>query len=315
MIKSLISWLFLTLIVIGFAIFSGSYDVKFDKILVAGTVDHNIVFNLRLPRIIAAIIVGGLLAISGLMMQNLVKNPLADPYILGVSGASACIQLLLISSGLLIPNWLILFLSFIFALGSLVFLIKLSYHNGLNTQKLILSGVVLAFAYAAIISLILTLSPANTIKPMLFWLMGDLGYSRFLWLGGIILFIGTFVLYKKSIELDILARGEIFAKKSGVNTTQINMMVLIVTTLFTTIAVNIAGTIGFVGLVVPHIVRLVVANNHKKLILFSAIFGSLFLVITDTLARTLVAPTQLPVGVFTALIGVPLFLILQWRRS
>lgn len=300
---------------LAFALSQGSQYIPLSFVFDQQSAEYSILSQVRFPRILAAVVAGALLSLSGLLMQNLVKNPLADPYVLGVSGASACAQLLLISSGLLLPSWLVLCVSFVFSGLSLWLLIGLNSKTSLNTQRLLLSGVVLAFAYSAIISLTLTLSPTETVKPMLFWLMGDLSYAQNLLAASLILLFGTVFVFFFHTELDILARGERFAQKSGVDVKKINLLILIVTTLFTTIAVHMAGTIGFVGLVTPHIARLLVSNSHKYLILASVILGGILVLIADTFARSAFSPMQLPVGVFTAILGVPLFLFLQWRRT
>lgn len=275
----------------------------------------DIVISIRLPRIINAITVGALLSVAGLMIQNLVKNPLADPYILGLSGASASIQLIIIASGLILPFWLFVLCGFFAAIISLLLLILVSSHKGINTNNLLLSGVVIAFAYGAIISLVLTLSPLASTKPMLFWLMGDLSFSHHSLFPIIALVIGSMWAFKYHKELDLLARGEFFARKSGVDVKRINLTLLLTTSVFTAIAVSMAGTIGFVGLVVPHISRLLVGNIHARLIPVSALLGAIILLIADTFARTIVAPIQLPVGIFTAIFGVPVFLFLLRKKA
>lgn len=276
---------------------------------------NEIIYSIRLPRIMNAVTVGALLSMAGLMIQNLVKNPLADPYILGLSGASASVQLLIIASGLMLPTWLFLLAGFIAAMASLLLLIVLSTNKRLNTNVLLLSGVVMAFAYGAVISLVLTLSPLSSTKPMLYWLMGDLSYAAFSWYPLLVLIIGMLWCWKYHKELDLLARGEFFALKSGVDVKRINLLLLLSSSLFTALAVSMAGTIGFVGLVVPHIARLIAGNSHSKLIPLSALIGAIVLLLADTLARSIVAPIQLPVGVFTALIGVPVFIFLIRKRT
>ncbi|MCF6289296.1 MAG: iron ABC transporter permease [Proteobacteria bacterium] len=276
---------------------------------------REIVLSIRLPRSFNAITVGALLSLSGLMIQNLVKNPLADPYILGLSGASASVQLAIISTGIVLPFWLFIGSGFIAAILSLLLIIAISSKSRINTNNLLLSGVVIAFAYGAIISLILTLSPTATTKPMLFWLMGDLSFANLSIYPIIILILGCVWAYKYHQELDLLARGEFFAQKSGVDVRKINMILLISTSIFAAIAVSMAGTIGFVGLVVPHIARMLVGNYHAGLIPVSALIGSIVLLLADTVARTIVAPIQLPVGIFTALFGIPVFLFLLRTRT
>ncbi len=274
-----------------------------------------IIYTLRLPRAINAITVGALLSLAGLLIQNLVKNPLADPYILGISGASAFIQLLIIASGFILPLWLFILCGFVASILSIVLLITISSRNGLKTNNLLLTGVVIAFAYGAMISLILSISPLSTTKSMLFWLMGDLSFSQLSFLPLILLIIGSLWVFRFHKELDIMARGDLFAKKCGVDVKSINLTLLITASVFTAIAVSMAGTIGFVGLVVPHIARLLVGNCHAHLIPISAIIGAVVLLIADTVSRTILAPIQLPVGIFTALFGVPLFLYLMTKRT
>lgn len=274
-----------------------------------------ILVSLRLPRVINAITVGSLLSLAGLLIQNLVKNPLADPYILGVSGASASLQLIIITSGLVLPLWLFVLCGFIASILSLLLLILISSKNGLKTNNLLLSGVVIAFAYGAIISLVLSISPSSTTKSMLFWLMGDLSFSQSALLPITVLIIGSIWVFTYRKELDILARGEFFAKKCGVDVNLINLTLLITASVFTAIAVSMAGTIGFVGLVVPHMARMLVGNNHTHLIPLSALIGSIVLLIADTVSRTILSPIQLPVGIFTALFGIPMFLYLMSKRT
>jgi iron complex transport system permease protein len=312
---SAIPFLLLVLILsIIIALSMGSHYIPFTEILFSNKWSE-IIYSIRLPRIVNAISVGGLLSLAGLLIQNLVKNPLADPYILGISGASASVQLAVIALGFTLPFWLFVTIGFVAALLSLALLLFLSSRRTINTQNLLLSGVVIAFAYGAIISMILTLSPAASTKPMLFWLMGDLSYSTTLFYPIIILVIGSIGAYKYHKELDLLARGEFFALKSGVNVKKINLVILLTTSVFTAVAVSMAGTIGFVGLVVPHLARLLVGNVHARLIPLSALIGAIILLLADTLARTVFAPIQLPVGVFTAFFGVPVFIYLLRNRT
>jgi len=306
--------LFLVLIIsIVISVSLGTHYVSLSEILFSSKWSE-IIISIRLPRILNAVSVGGLLALAGLMIQNLVKNPLADPYILGISGASASVQLALIALGISMPFWLFVASGFVAALLSLGLLLLLSSKKSINTQNLLLSGVVIAFAYGAIISLILTLSPSASTKPMLFWLMGDLGYSTTLVYPLVVLLLGCLWAYKYNKELDLLARGELFALKCGVDVKKINFVILMTTSVFTALAVSMAGTIGFIGLVVPHLARLLVGNVHAKLIPLSVLIGAIVLLLADTLARTIVAPIQLPVGVFTAFFGVPVFIWLLRKK-
>ena len=187
--RQYIALLLLLLVTIIFSLTTGSISIPLAEMF--SEKYHTIIFEIRIPRMANAIIVGALLSVSGLMIQNLVKNPLADPYILGVSGASAMVQLLLIAFGIVLPFSLFMLTGFMATLLALLLLLLISSKKSLNSTNLLLSGVVLAFAYSAIISLILTLSPTATTKPILFWLMGDLGYSSFSLFPIIALIIGS----------------------------------------------------------------------------------------------------------------------------
>ena len=272
---------------------------------------HNIIWQLRLPRIINAIMVGACLALAGLLIQNLVKNPLADPYLLGVSGGAAVVQLLVIITGLsLSQHWLFVF-GFMGSLLATLLLLKLSYKGRIRPDKITLNGVVLAFGFAAFISFILATASGQQIKSMMFWLMGDMSFAQPNAVMPVLLSLSVLMLLKHNRALDLLARGELFALKSGVNTNRVNLLIFIMTALLTSMAVAQAGTIGFVGLVIPHLVRLISGHQHRKLIPMCVLIGACFLLAADTLARTLMSPIQLPVGIFTALIGVPVFLWLN----
>ncbi|GMR15227.1 MAG: iron ABC transporter permease [Gammaproteobacteria bacterium] len=271
-----------------------------------------LVWRLRLPRAMAAWAVGAMLAMSGSLMQVLLRNPLADPYILGVSGGAAFATLLGMVFGTAV-----IFLPWLALLGALVsVLIVFGLARGTgpwSSTRLLLTGVVTASGWAAMISLILSLSPDNSLRSMLFWLMGDLSYATLpLW--SLIVLAGSFVLtLGLARSLNVLAMGETTARLLGEPTRHLLWLVYLLASVLTATAVSIAGSVGFVGLIVPHLMRLLVGSDHRILIPAAALFGGLFLVLSDTLARTVLSPQQLPVGVITALLGVPLFLLLLNR--
>jgi iron complex transport system permease protein len=274
-----------------------------------------IALELRLPRAIAALVTGGLLALAGVLMQVLLRNPLADPYILGLSGGAAAFVLGGMSFGLaaVLPTGL---LAFAGALFSMLVVFVLGRGEGpWSTTRLLLTGVVIAAGWGALISLMLALGDDASLKGMLYWLMGDLGYSQLspwwlLALAGL-----TSVLALRARSLNVLAAGETQAALLGESPKHRHAEIYIAASLLTALAVAIAGTVGFVGLIVPHLVRLLVGADHRRLIPISALAGSVFLLLADTLARTVIAPRQLPVGVLTALLGVPLFLLLLRRTG
>lgn len=271
-----------------------------------------LVWRLRLPRAMAAWAVGAMLAMSGCLMQVLLRNPLADPYVLGVSGGAAFATLLgmVFGAAVIFLPWLAL----LGALVSVLIVFGLSRGTGpWSSTRLLLTGVVTASGWAAMISLILSLSPDNSLRSMLFWLMGDLSYATLpLW--SLIVLAGSFVLtLGLARSLNVLAMGETTARLLGEPTRHLLWLVYLLASVLTATAVSIAGSVGFVGLIVPHLMRLLVGSDHRILIPAAALFGGLFLVLSDTLARTVLSPQQLPVGVITALLGVPLFLLLLNR--
>jgi iron complex transport system permease protein len=304
-------WSLLLLVLVVVALSVGSVHVPFAALFDSNSAYFEIVWQLRLPRIINAIMVGACLALAGLLIQNLVKNPLADPYLLGVSGGAAVVQLLVIVTGLSLSQHLLFAFGFMGSLLATLLLLKLSYQGRIRPDKVTLNGVVLAFGFAAFISFILATASGQQIKSMMFWLMGDMSFAKPNALMPVLLLISFLLLIKHSRALDLLARGDLFALKSGVNTHRINLMIFMITALLTSMAVAQAGTIGFVGLIIPHLVRMVAGYQHRQLIPMCVLVGACFLLAADTLARTVMSPIQLPVGIFTALIGVPVFLWLN----
>lgn len=273
-----------------------------------------IIWRLRMPRALSAWLVGALLALSGCLMQVLLRNPLADPYILGVSGGAACASLLGMAAGIgaaFLPA---------LALGGALFSILLVFglargKGPWSGTRLLLTGVVTASGWAAIISLVLALGPDNSLRGMLFWLIGDLAHARS-GTGTVVVLAMVFALAMLfSRSLNVLAMGETTARLLGEETNRLLWLIYLLASILTATAVSIAGSIGFVGLIVPHLTRMVVGSDHRSLLPAATLFGGCFLVISDTLARTVLAPRQLPVGVVTAILGVPLFLLLLNRAK
>ncbi len=273
---------------------------------------RSLVYELRVPRALTAFSVGGLLAVAGVLMQVLLRNPLAEPYILGSSGGAAVFALLAISAG---ASALVIDASaFAGAMTAtvLVFLIAQGSGNWTPT-RLLLTGVVLAAGFGAVTTLILAMSPDQHLRGMLFWLMGDLSFAyapeRTLILLLLLVVGGTLA----ARHLNVLSAGETQASIVGMHVQRVRYVLFAAASLATAIAVTTVGVIGFVGLVVPHLMRLVAGSNHRIIVPASALGGGLLLVVADTLSRTLMAPRQLPVGALTAAIGVPLFLLLMHR--
>lgn len=275
--------------------------------------ERDLVLELRLPRALSAFAVGGLLALAGVLMQVLLRNPLADPYILGTSGGAAVGALAALSVGL--APWAVDAGAFAGALGAMLVVFLVAHGSGSWTPaRLLLTGVVLASGLSAVIGLLLTLSPEQGIHGMLFWLMGDFSFAHAPAPLLVVLAVGTMLALAAARELNVLARGETMAAILGQRVALVQTAIFVGAALLTAVAVTAAGTIGFVGLVVPHMIRLITGSEHRRVIPAAAIAGGCLLVLADTLARTAMAPRQLPVGTLTALLGVPLFLVLMWRQ-
>lgn len=272
-----------------------------------------LVRELRLPRALSAFAIGGLLALAGALMQILLRNPLADPYVLGVSGGAATFALLVLAAGL--GGMWVHGGAFAGALTATLLVFALAHGTGAWTPlRLLLTGVVVAAGFGAAVSLILALGPDSSLRGMLFWLMGDLSFARdpgpLLGLLALALVAGVLT----GRHLNVLARGDARAETLGVAVRPLRIGIYVAGSLLTAIAVATAGSIGFVGLVVPHLVRRLVGPDHRLLVPAAALGGGTLLMLADTAARTVAAPRQLPVGALTALIGVPLFLVLMRRQ-
>ena len=273
-----------------------------------------VILELRLPRALAAFGCGGLLALAGALMQVLLRNPLADPYVLGVSGGAGVGALLAILLGLSAAG--VPMLAFVGALAAMLLVFGLAHGDGSWTQtRLLLTGVVVAAGCGALVALILTLAPDRQVHGMLFWLMGDLSQAASPWPALLALLAALLVALPFARELNLLARGADQALALGVAVPTLRRIIYVVASLATAVAVTTAGSVGFVGLVVPHLIRLAVGNDQRLLLPAAVLAGGALLVLADTAARTLVAPIQLPVGVLTALIGVPAFLLLLGRSA
>jgi iron complex transport system permease protein len=276
--------------------------------------EHTLIMDVRLPRVIAAFAVGGLLALAGTLMQVLLRNPLADPYILGISGGAAVAVLTAMLLGL--SGFGLTVTAFSGALLTMLLVFTLSRGGGSwNPTRLLLTGVVVASGWAALIGFILTVSPDTDLKNMLFWLMGDLSFAGNPLPALMVLGIGLLLALGAARDLNILARGELQAMALGVATGTLSLLIYVLASLLTASAVTLAGSVGFVGLIVPHLIRLLGATDHRILLPCSVLLGGSLVVAADTFARTALAPQQLPVGIITALLGVPMFLYLLNRRT
>lgn len=280
-----------------------------------------ILFSVRMPRVILAAMVGAALSVGGVAMQGLLKNPLADGSTLGITSGGALGAVLSIVLGFNLPFFPqagLAFMSILFSFLSLVLILALAYKidYSLSTQTIILTGVIFSMLAGSMTSLLVTLA-GNSLKQVIFWSMGSFsgrGWSHVLLMLPFFL-TGTMILLGLSRELNAFALGEEQARYIGVDTKKTKLYILIVVSVLVGISVAVSGTIGFVGLVIPHITRLLTGPDHKKLLTFSILFGASFLMLTDLLARTVLSPTELPIGVVTSLIGALLFIYIFYTQT
>ena len=270
----------------------------------------------RLPRVILAAIVGAALACSGVVFQALLRNPLADPYILGISSGAGLGAIIAVISGFSWTLWgrsPIAVFAFAGALGTVWLVWGIGRVTGKShVTGLLLAGVVVNAFFSAVIMFLTSVAKSQQVYATIFWLMGNMTEEDFLvlWLGAGCVAAGMLTLFYISPQLNAISFGEDDARSMGVNTARTRTIAFAVAALITAVAVSLSGLIGFVGLVVPHGVRLVFGPDHRQLLPLSGIVGAIFLVAADTLARIVVAPAQLPVGVVTAIVGGPFFLVL-----
>ena len=283
--------------------------------------DYEIFVRVRLPRIILAAIVGAALACSGVVFQALLRNPLADPYILGISSGAGLGAIVAVVGGL---NWTLLGLSPIaaFAFAGALGTVWLVWFIGRLTGKfhvtgLLLAGVVVNAFFSALIMFLTSIAKGEHVYTTIFWLMGNMTEEDFLvlWVGAGCVAAGALALFYISPQLNALSFGDDEARSMGVNTGRTRTIAFAIAAGITAVAVSLSGLIGFVGLIVPHAVRLVLGPDHRQLLPLSGIVGAIFLIVADTLARIVVAPAQLPVGVVTAIVGGPFFLVLLVKYS
>jgi iron complex transport system permease protein len=281
---------------------------------------EQIIMKVRFPRVVLAMLVGASLSLAGAGFQGVLRNPLADPYTLGVASGSAVGAAFLILFGLqyaLLGQWSIPVVAFATGLASLWVVFRLANTQGkFQMETLILSGVVVQAFLGAVVSLMVSMS-SQVVNEILFWLMGSLSLRG--WSYSLLLtpytFIGLGIMLGYGRALNLFAMGERQAAHLGVHVNRTKTVVLIVATLMTAAAVSVSGIIGFVGLIIPHLVRLLVGPDYRLIIPLSAIYGAAYVLWADTLARMLLSPTEIPLGVVTAFLGAPFFAYLLSRHK
>jgi iron complex transport system permease protein len=279
----------------------------------------SIILDIRLPRVICVALTGASLSICGGAMQGLLRNPLADGSTLGVSSGASLGAVVAIAFGIRIPSFPFtgtMVMAILFALLSLIIILTLSYKMdySLSTHTIILIGVIYSMFVSSALSLITTFA-SDRVKEITFWLMGSLSGSSFenglVLLIALVVFGGAIILHSR--ELNAFAIGEENARHVGVNVKRVKLIIMIAVSGLIGVCVSIGGTIGFVGLVVPHMVRMITGPNHKKLLPASLFGGATFLMLADLVARKILSPLELPIGVVTSFIGAILFIYIFYN--
>ena len=293
----------------------------------APNLDYDIVVRVRLPRVLLAAIVGMALACSGVVFQALLRNPLADPYILGISsgaGLGAAVAVIVPWPWVLPLEGVVgevTLLAFVGALGTLGIVMGIGRAAGRgDTTSLLLAGVVVNAFLSAVILFLISIAADHQLETTIFWLMGHLNTAALenpwaIGFAAVVVVGGAVVLFALGAALNVLSFGRSDAQTVGVHVTAVQRIALLVASLGTAVAVSFSGLVGFIGLVVPHAVRLVFGPDHRRLIPLAAIYGAAFLIAADTFARVIVRPAELPVGVVTAMVGGPFFLVLLVRHA
>jgi len=283
-----------------------------------GSIPGQILLQLRLPRVLLAFAVGSGLGVTGAVLQALVRNPLADPYLLGLSGGAGLGAVIAIAAAVTSP-WGVPVAAFLGAIGAVLLVYRVSLVGGrrLDPRVLLLGGVVVGAFAGALMSAIISLSPAPQLRSAWLWLMGGFGGASWQALAvfGAYSAVPAVLLFVSARHLDLLVLGEETAQYLGTDIERVKRMVYFAASLLTAAAVAVSGVIGFVGLVVPHAVRRMIGPLHARLLPAVALASGTFLVLADLVARTVVRPLELPVGVVTAVVGVPLFVVLLRRTQ
>ena len=319
-------WRYLLLLVLPLTVLislsAGSLELDWNELLIAlrlgpgDSLEQTVLWRIRLPRALLAGLVGAALSLSGVTFQAVLRNPLADPYLLGVSGGAALGAVMALTCGLQSPL-VIPIAAFLGALAALLLVYLVARAHSCSSHTLILSGVMVGSLAAAILLFLLWRAPVDATRQAIFWLAGNLSLADpewiswgWLWLAG-----GFLLLWSQSLPLDLLTQGEETAEDLGLNVARTRLVLFALAGALTACAVALAGLVGFVGLVVPHICRIIWGPGHRLLLPVSALFGGCFLMLADAIARSFYAPAEIPVGVVTAILGAPFFLYLLRSRG
>ena len=326
-------WLFMgvclvaAFIVIGLSLTIGTYPISFTETYeiiwnhITGNITDvtadEVIFDLRMPRIMAGILAGAGLAVAGACMQSTLKNPLADPFTTGVSAGASLGATLAIIAGISIGGLGIVSNAFVFALIPTAMMVGISRMKSASPTMMIMAGIAIMYLFGAITTLLKLWSDPDDLKSLYMWEVGSLGLAE--WEGILVMvpvvLAGIIVIQLLSRQLNVMAAGDENAKALGVDASKLRTVCLVVVALVAATIVSFTGMIGFVGLVCPHVVRIVIGADNRYLIPASAVFGIALLLIADLIGRTIIAPTIIQVGVITSFLGGPMFLWLILRKK
>jgi iron complex transport system permease protein len=296
------------------------FDIIFRGMLgeISSTEDL-VVWDLRMPRILMAILGGFGLAIAGTLMQAILRNPLASPFTLGIASAASfgASLAIILGAGFVGGMYLIIGNAFIFTLLAAFAVYGLAYHKGITPETMIMAGIAIMYLFSALTSFLQYVGTSEDVHEVVFWMMGSLGRAD--WetavIVGAILLLSFPYLFLKSVDLNVMGAGDESARSMGVNVGRTRVSCMVLASLITAGIICFTGTIGFIGLVAPHITRMIIGADHRFLLPASGIIGALLLLGADTASRTILAPQVLPVGIMTAFLGVPFFVYLFFRRE
>lgn len=286
---------------------------------------QKIIWELRVPRVLMAVVSGAGLAFSGVIMQTILKNPLASPFTLGISSAASFGAALgIIAKSSILPflhfgssyDMLVVGNSFLFALISMTAIYALSRLQGVTPETIVLLGVALMFLFSAATSFLQYIGDPEELAELVYWMFGSLSKATWskLQITSVVVLVTMLIIYRKSWDFNTLMLGDETAKSTGIHVERLRMLGLMLASLTTAIVISFLGPIGFIGLVAPHLARMMVGGDHRFLIPFSCLLGAIILVAADALARTIIAPVVIPVGIVTSFVGVPLLIYLMFRR-
>lgn len=283
------------------------------------SMEYGVLFYIRIPRTLLGFAIGGSLSLAGAILQGIYRNPLVEPYTLGISGGASLGVTFAIVSGLHLLNILFLPLAgFIGAFTTIFLVYTLSLKKGLlSVNRMLLIGVMISFVSSSFVMFLMSVTAVENIHGIVFWTMGALNESNtaMIWAMVIMSIVCLFVAYLFVMPLNALRLGEEKARHLGINSNVIIRILFVVTSILTGACIAVGGVVGFVGLVIPHIVRLFVGSDYRIMLVSSFLSGSVFLILCDVIARTIISPNELPIGVITGIVGGVVFIVLLSRSQ